>query len=132
MKLDARAKNQPRLSIEEVKEIVSHISLGPVLYDHPTFRVMECGDGFLLQLVYLEVDCDAPGDEWKTEQHARKWYVSAHSTHTEVIRTAYKAVQTSLEHRLGEWFTYKGQRVCSPHRSLDVEEPVSPLPPNCS
>ncbi len=36
-----------------------------------------------------------------------------------MVRSAYKACLTSLEHQLGEWFTFKGHRVYSPH--LDIE-----------
>lgn len=116
MKLDGRQPNQPKLTREEILDILSKISIGHVLYKEPKFRLLDSGDGFLIQLVYLEEDCDTGREE---EQHARKWYVSAHSTPTEVVRTAYKAVMTSLEHRLGEWFTFNGERVYSPHRSVE-------------
>ena len=129
MKLDARLPNQPAMSYEEIWDILKNISLGTELYKSPRFRLDKSGNGYLLQLVYSEKDCTKP-DEGEVAQFARKWYVSAHSTPTEVIRTAYKAVLTSLEHRLGEWFTYKGVRVMSPHRSLDGPGYIKI--PNCS
>ncbi len=116
MKLDVRAENQPRLSREQIQEILDQISLGPVLYQDYRFRLIESDGIFLLQLVYREQDCDTLE---MSEQHARKWFISAHSTTTEIVRTAYKAVLCSLEHRLGEWFTYDGRRVYSPHRSVE-------------
>jgi len=109
-----KTKKQRTLTLEEVREMVEKISIGGVLYDRPQFRVMGKGDGYLLQLVYMEADVEHP-EEGPVPQHARKWYVSAFSTETEIVRTVYKAVLCSLEHRLGEFFTYKGRKVYNPH-----------------
>lgn len=134
---------------QDVEELLARIGLGPVLYNSPRWEVHEKGDGFLIQLVYLEPE--AVADEFTCgacagchddgvkerrrlteeddcldpiridesgpplEQRARKWYVSSRATRTEVVRTAHKAVLCSLEHRLGEWFTFDGQRPYSPH-----------------
>lgn len=78
------------------------------------FRVLEKGDGFLLQLEYDEPDVEHPA-AGPVRQGARKWYVSAFSTETEVVETAWAAVQRSQLHTAGEHFTYKGRRVYSPH-----------------
>lgn len=106
---------------KQVKEIVSQISLGQILYKDPEFRVMKKGDGFLLQLTYWEEDT-ANGEPklgvGMTQQFARKWYVSSWSTTTEIVRTAHKAVMASLEHRLGEHFRFQGAQVYSPHHSV--------------
>lgn len=102
---------------DELERCISRISLGSDLYDRPSFRIMEKGDGFLLQLVYYEPDT-SQYDPTPMEQHARKWYLSSHSTPTEVVRTAYKAVMTSLEHRLGEAFRYNGKQIFNPHMTI--------------
>lgn len=106
---------------EDVCRIVQAIDLGQVLYGLPGrdwhFNVTGKGDGFLLQLVYYEPDSDHPGS-LPVRQGTRKWYVSSHSTETEVVRTAYKCVLCSLEHRLGEHFRYQGSRVYGPHAAV--------------
>lgn len=49
----------------------------------------------------------------------RKWMLSPHMCVSEVIRTAFKAMQTAEEHELCEYFTYKGTAIYSPHRDVD-------------
>lgn len=110
-------KKQKRLTISEILEVLHRVDLGEVLYDRPMFTVQEKGDGYLLQLQYYEADTDTK-DTTPVIQKARKWYISPYSTETEIVRTAYKAVKTSLEHRLGEHFTYCGQKIYSPHLSV--------------
>lgn len=91
----------------EIEAIVSQIRVpGKAL------RVLEKGDGFLLQLTYVEPDVWTGVPE---EQHARKWYVSAHATETEIVETAWAAAQRSALHQLAEHFTYRGRLVYSPH-----------------
>lgn len=108
------------LDRQAIEDILSRVDLGDVLYERWSFRVLPIAHGFLLQLVYWERDTEVGRHPDPVEQHARKWYVSPHSTATEVVRTAYKAVLTSLEHRLGEHFRYGGQKPYNPH--FDVEE----------
>lgn len=114
---------------EQLEAIVRGVDLGRALYADWQIRVLEKGDGFLLQLVYNEADVDRPGTV-PVPQHARKWYVSAFSTETEIVRTCWKAVLTSLEHRLGEHFTYNGARVYSPHVDVELLREASKFPPD--
>lgn len=106
------------LTEESLLDLVGKITISNLLYTSPRWRVLTKGDGFLLQFVYDEPDTEDP-DGPLTPQHCRKWYISPHSTATEVVRTAYKAVLTSLEHRLGEHFRFQGQQIYSPHTSLE-------------
>lgn len=55
-------------------------------------------------------------------QHTRKWLLSPAMTDSEIVFTALKLCLTSMEHRTREFFTYKGERIASPH--LDVEDLV--------
>jgi len=48
-------------------------------------------------------------------QQGRKWYVSPHSTESEVVQTALKALLTAAEHEIRETFRYQGAAVFSPH-----------------
>ncbi len=105
-------EKQPRKTINDVAVIINEVTCPP--YD---FRLMEKGDGWLLQLRYLEEDVDAPGRQfWHT---SRKWYISPYATTTEIVETAYGACLRSAKHRIREHFTYKDRRVMSPH--LDIE-----------
>lgn len=83
-----------------------------ILYPDHWFVLIPKGDGYLLQLRYLEPDVDTGKVE---EQHARKWYVSPHATESEIVRTAFAACMMSAEHRVREHFHYKGKRVFGPH-----------------
>lgn len=74
------------------------------------------GDGFYVQLRYVELDI-VTGDP--ADQHGRKWYVSSHSTKSEVVQTVLKACLTSAEHMVREHFTYRGVRVFGPHFDVD-------------
>lgn len=108
----------------DIEAIIREISLGSILYPHGwDFRLLDKGDSYLLQLTYEEPDTSGPEPELRWDdaepQHARKWYISPWMTESEIVRTAYKAVLCSLEHRLGEHFRYKGAKVYSPH--FDVE-----------
>lgn len=91
--------------------------LGEVKFLDRKIRLLDKGDGFLLQVTYHEPDIATGKTE---EQHARKWYVSPFATETEIVETAFAACQRSMMHVVGEWFTYKGRRVYSPHFGIDA------------
>jgi hypothetical protein len=79
-------------------------------------HLSEMGEGFYVQLRYVERDVDTGELE---EQHGRKWYVSTHATRSEVVQTVLKACLTSAEHMVREHFTYRGVRVFGPHLDID-------------
>lgn len=111
MHREARAKGRAK-----IQEILDGIGISPDLYpEGTTFRLLDKGEGFLLQLVYPEADIYSGHVE---QQNARKWYISPFATETEIVESAYTAVLRSLRHRLGEAFTYQGRRVYSPHLSI--------------
>lgn len=70
--------------------------------------------------VYLQVRYQAPDSKtgqpcaWK----GRKWYLSEHMTHDEVLKTAWAAVELAVKHELMESFTWMGERLFNPHASL--------------
>ena len=49
----------------------------------------------------------------------RKWLISYWMCDTEVICTAYKAIQAAVEHEMREKFLVDGLAVFDPHRSLE-------------
>ena len=82
------------------------------LFPEGRWKVHDKGDGFLVQLIFQGKN----NDNGKVEtQSCRKWYVSSHSTDTEVIRTAYKACEAAVLHELDELFLFQGERIYNPH-----------------
>lgn len=104
------------MTLEELQLILKDIkcSVGGTEW-HPTGGVM--GDGFYVQLRYLEPDIETGDME---DQHSRKWYVSSHSVKSEVVQTVLKATLTSAEHMVREHFTFKGERIYGPHFDVDT------------
>ena len=80
------------------------------------WRVMDKGDGFLIQVAFDADDCDTG---CKAEQRGRKWYVSAHACLTEVVQTAYAAVERAVIHEVKEDFKYRGRRIYDPHGHVE-------------
>lgn len=100
-----------QFSISDIKDI-----LGLVQFKEHTFHVGEMGNGFYLQVQYMDTDVDTGKEE---KQHGRKWYVSRFATRSEIVQTAFKAVLTSQEHIAREFFLYKGKRIFGPHYDVD-------------
>jgi len=98
----------------EIEAIISQIS-----FMDRTYRLLEKGDGYLLQLQYYEADIENPEGP-PVLQRARKWYISPWMTETEIVETAFAAARRSMDHVLKEHFTYKGQRVYSPHFDINA------------
>lgn len=83
------------------------------------FNVFHGHGGVYLQGTYDE-PCAVTGEV--EAQYTRKWLVSPQMTDSEIVFTAFKLCLTSMEHRTREFFTYKGERIASPH--FDVEDLV--------
>lgn len=71
--------------------------------------------------MYLQVVFPAPCTlTGKTEmQKCRKWWLSPFMTDTEVVTTAYKAVEAAETHELREKFQFKGRRIFDPHFNVN-------------
>ena len=100
---------QAAMSKQEVEEIIGQIS-----FQDRKFRVLEKGDGFLLQMTYLEPDVRKFGSP-PVLQSTRKYYISPYMSVSEVVETAWLMVQRSQLHIASEHFTYQGRRVYSQH-----------------
>lgn len=70
---------------------------------------------------YLQLRFEEPCTKGtsKTGWSGRKWMLSPHMTSSEVVRTAWKAVQAAVEHEAAETFKYRGIPVYNPH--IDIE-----------
>jgi hypothetical protein len=99
------------VNIKEMQSVVELIS-----FEDYRFEVRERNGVAYLQASYTEPDIitHAP-----TVQQTRKWMLSEHAVKSEIVQTAFKCVNTSMEHRAREGFLYRGERVYGPH--FDVE-----------
>lgn len=81
------------------------------------FNLVTKGGAIFLQLECPDGVCTVTGTArpWK----GRKWYISPHSTRSEVVQTAFKAVVTALEHEAREAFRFRDVAVLDPHIDLD-------------
>lgn len=71
---------------------------------------------------YLQLHFNSPctkTGEMK-EWHSRKWWLSQHMIHSEIIQTAYKAVEAAVLHEMRESFLYCGRAIYDPHIDVDV------------
>jgi hypothetical protein len=88
--------------------------------DYPgySFQIHGGTDGKPMYLqAAFEAPCSVSG--LMETQHTRKWLLSPHMTPSEVVRTAFKCVPTSVEHEAREQFRYRGQAIFGPHFSVD-------------
>lgn len=85
--------------------------------------------GFLIRVSACVLDVtavsDSPPHHWQLlpppeRQSGRWWYVSPHSTNSEVIQTVWLAWKTFNEHELREKFTYLKKPIFHPHYDLPV------------
>lgn len=106
--------SQPKKTLEEVEDILSRVK-----YKDWTLRVLGKGeDTILCQWIFKAKDNDNPDDKELYEQRCRKWYISAYSTDSEIIRTAYKAVKEAEAHEVDENFKFAGISIFNPHVDL--------------
>lgn len=79
----------------------------------------EFGKGARLRASYDEPDSTMRDGPMEI-QHTRWWIISVHATKSEIAQTMFKCVLTSAEHRVREWFKYKGKPIYGPHYDLDI------------
>lgn len=105
---------QTKFSREEVEQVLSKIK-----FMDRAFRLLNKGDGYLLQMRYLETDVERPGSK-PVEQSTRKWYISPYMSESEIVETAWACVQRSQLHVASEHFTYYGKRIYSQHFNVSA------------
>ena len=109
----ASKMTQPKLTRQQIEGILSDLK-----FMDRTFRLLDKGDGYLLQMQYYEPDVTKPGSE-PVLQGTRKWYISPYMTISEIVETAWACVCRSQLHVASEHFMYKGRRAYSQH--FDIE-----------
>jgi len=101
-------------SLQSLEAIIDEIICGDY-----QFVVNEYNGAPYLQIFFNAPDSNTGKIE---EQYSRKWILQYTMCNTEVVRTAYKAMEAVVIHELQEQFTYRGARVFDPH--MDVEKLV--------
>jgi hypothetical protein len=96
--------------LNEIRAIVRSIR-----YRDWEFSVAEAKGAIYLQASFRVEDPETGG--WVT-MRSRKWLISLHSTESEIVQTALKAVLTAEEHEAREAFLYDGVALFSPHISV--------------
>lgn len=102
------------MSQHKMNKLEVELILCGVKFMDRTFRLLDKGDGWLLQMQYMEADVLKPESDPEL-QSTRKWYISPFMTESEVVETAWACVQRSMLHVASEHFTYLGKRVYSQH-----------------
>lgn len=97
---------------EEMKEVLANVT-----YPGYTFIILDTDGHIYLQAHYEDIDI-ATGQP--SIQRTRKWLLSEHMVKSEIVQTAFKCVITSAEHRVREFFKYRGQRIFGPHFDVDA------------
>lgn len=81
-----------------------------------TFRVVDVdGVALFIQGEYIEADTVTGAQEL---QKTRLWLVADNDTEDEIVRTMFKIIMTSMEHKAREWFKYEGYSIMNPHFSV--------------
>lgn len=104
---------QPKKTRQQIQKILDQIK-----FRDRKFRLLDKGDGFLLQMSYFEPDVEADSNAEPVLQSTRKYYISPYMTTSEIVETAWLCVQRSQLHVASEHFTYEGKRVYSQHFNI--------------
>ncbi len=101
------------------RQLAFQLAVGQISYKDWSFDIGIKSDVLYLQVKFLAPDngSDKPSLEI---QRGRKWMLSEHMTHSELIQTALKAVLTAEEHETREQFLYKNKAVFAPHFNVDA------------
>lgn len=98
---------------ERLAQVVSRIS-------YPGLRVVleHSNHGICLQVQCPDGVCNVTGEPsaWK----GRQWPVDLYSSNGEIVRTAFKAIMTALEHEARELFLFQGKAVMDPHEDYEL------------
>jgi hypothetical protein len=94
---------------------IIRVILARLKYKGWVFRLVDDHHHFFLQLEWWETDFVS---KQPALQRSRRWLIETDMTESEVVQTAWLAIQTAEIHEARERFTYVGRRVFGPH--LDV------------
>jgi hypothetical protein len=100
--------------LESIKALVRDIECK--VFGHTfLFKIEEYKGAPQLQVVFWAADAETGDTEI---QYCRKFILQYTMCNSEVIRTAYKAMQAAIQHELDEGFVFRGVRIFDPHLDL--------------
>lgn len=106
-------------TFEEIQQVVKSCEAGEGSHVELIALRRDLRGSLYIQGEYHERDAEGPVDGAPLLQKTRKWLVSPHSTDTEIVETVFAMLQRSADHRIREFFTYKGYPVKNRHISVD-------------
>jgi hypothetical protein len=110
-----------KLTIQQLNKIILDIRCMDYM-----FSIVGDGDeSWCLMAQYYEKDVVTGRHEL---QETRLWPLPSNADRDAVVRTAFKCVMTSLEHRARGHFTWRERSVFGPHMSLDALWEAAPVP----
>lgn len=103
------------MTTAQIASILSHVT-----YKDWSIHVggQESSDGRLYLQVRFVADCSVTGRP--AEQRCRKWWLSKYMTETELVDTAFKAIQAAELHESAHMFKYQGWDIYNPHVSVSA------------
>jgi hypothetical protein len=107
---------RPRTIADEKYQKIVH-AVEQCSFPDYMFAVRQIEGGALIHGIYWEPD--AVEKKLPQAQQTREWFVPLSVSKSEVVRTCFKLVMASYEHRVREWFTYKGKAIHQPHYDVD-------------
>lgn len=114
--IQAITKNYLKLrnmkTFEEIKTVIDNIKYK----DWNINLLIKAHNFYLLQVTFMAYDFTTDKVEL---QKCRKFYVSPFMEESEIIRTAYLAIQQAEFHELDENFKYKDIAIFDPHLNLN-------------
>lgn len=104
--------------ISRVQGITSRININ-LFGIHFWIRVEKdpLGERIFLQVKY-KAPCNKTGK--LTEWGGRKWYLSSHMTDDEIVKTAWVAYKSAIEHEVMETFKVDGKILFNPHTPYEI------------
>lgn len=106
--------------IEKVKQLTNRISMNifgtefKILVERDNKRPV---DGRIFIQVVFNAPCESSGVV--TDWHGRKWQLSDAMTADEIIKTAYSAFKSAVEHEAMEAFKVDGVKLFNPHINFE-------------
>lgn len=112
--------------MKRVQQLLERISfeLFSTKFEIKCFKDKKFGSRVYLQVIYVAKDKNTKDyEEWL----GRKWYLSEHMLDDEIVKTAYAACKSAVEHEIMESFKVDGKILFNPHTPFDVLLGVSDI-----
>lgn len=115
------------ISIEEIRNLLKRI--GIKLFDKEFKIRCEIDNKFDAGRIFIQVIYNAKCNKTGKEQgwHGRKFYLSDHMTKDEIVKTAYTAFKSVIEHETMESFKIDNKILFNPHINFEELLKISDL-----